>query len=101
MGLEMNAPDEYWLPSLNAVRVPDGIDDGEVCAELLERYDLEVASGLGDLDGEIFRIGCMGYSARPKNVVYVVTALGDVLEDMGADVDPGRGVTATRRALEG
>ncbi|NGM70811.1 alanine--glyoxylate aminotransferase family protein [Natronolimnobius sp. AArcel1] len=99
MGLEMNAPDEYWLPSLNAVRVPEGIDDGAVCSELLERYDLEIASGLGDLDGEIFRIGCMGHSARPENVIYVVTALGDVLESMGADVDPGVGVTATRTAL--
>ncbi|ELY97027.1 class V aminotransferase [Natrialba chahannaoensis JCM 10990] len=99
MGLEMNAPDEFWLPSLNAVRVPDGIDDGVVCAELIERYDLEIASGLGDLDGEIFRIGCMGYSARPENVIYVVTALGDVLESLGASVDPGSGVSAVRRAL--
>ena len=100
MGLEMNAPDEYWLPSLNAVRVPDGIDDGVVCEALLEQYDLEVAGGLGDLSGEIFRIGCMGHSARPENIIYVVTALGDVLESMDADVDLGSGVTATRRALE-
>ncbi|AHF99480.1 alanine--glyoxylate aminotransferase [Halostagnicola larsenii XH-48] len=100
MGLEMNASEDYWLPSLNAVRVPNGIDDGAVCEALLEQYDLEIAGGLGDLSGEIFRIGCMGHSARPENVIYVVTALGDVLESMGADVDPGSGVTATRRALE-
>ncbi|RQG89760.1 alanine--glyoxylate aminotransferase family protein [Natrarchaeobius halalkaliphilus] len=100
MGLEMNASEEYWLPSLNAVRVPDGIDDGDVCRELLERYDLEIASGLGDLDGEIFRIGCMGHSARPENVVYVVTALGDVLDRMGAAVDPSAGVTAVRRTIQ-
>ncbi|MFP8954939.1 pyridoxal-phosphate-dependent aminotransferase family protein [Natrialbaceae archaeon A-arb3/5] len=100
MGLEMNAPEEYWLPSLNAVRVPDGIDDGDVCTALLEEYDLEIASGLGDLDGEIFRIGCMGHSARPENVVYTLTALGDVLETMGADVDPERGVSAARRVLK-
>ena len=99
MGLEMNAPDEYWLPSLNAVRVPSGIDDGEVCGELLDKYDLEIAGGLGDLAGEIFRIGCMGYAARPKNVLYVVTTLGDVLESKGADVDPDAGVTAARNAL--
>ncbi len=101
MGLEMNAAEEYWLPSLNAVRVPDGIDDGAVCGRLLEEYDLEVAGGLGDLAGDIFRIGCMGHSARPKNVIYTVTAVGDVLESMGAAVDPGAGVTATRNALEG
>ncbi|MCU4753931.1 alanine--glyoxylate aminotransferase family protein [Halobacteria archaeon AArc-curdl1] len=99
MGLEMNAPEAYWLPSLNAVRVPDGVDDGDICADLLERYDLEIASGLGDLTGEIFRIGCMGHSARPENVLLVVTALGDSLEVHGADVDPDAGVAACRRAL--
>ena len=99
MGLEMNAPDEYWLPSLNAVRVPAGVDDGEACDALLEQYDLEVAGGLGDLAGEIFRIGCMGYSARPANVLYTVTALGDVLGSLGADVDPEAGVAAARSSL--
>ncbi|WP_418284813.1 pyridoxal-phosphate-dependent aminotransferase family protein [Halorubrum sp. DTA46] len=84
LGLEMNAPDEYWLPSLNAVQVPDGVDDGAVIDYLLEEYDLEIASGLGDLEGDIWRIGCMGYSARPKNVEYVLSALEDALEEQGA-----------------
>jgi alanine-glyoxylate transaminase/serine-glyoxylate transaminase/serine-pyruvate transaminase len=83
MGLEMNAPDEYWLPSLNAVRVPDGIDDGAITSYLLDEYDLEIASGLGALSGDIFRIGCMGYSAREKNVSYVLNALEDALREHG------------------
>jgi len=83
LGLEMNAPDEYWLPSLNAVRVPDGVDDGAVIDHLLEEYDLEIASGLGDLEGDVWRIGCMGYSARPKNVEYVLAALEDALAEQG------------------
>jgi alanine-glyoxylate transaminase/serine-glyoxylate transaminase/serine-pyruvate transaminase len=87
MGLEMNAPDDYWLPSLNAVRVPDGVDDGAVISHLLDEYDIEVASGLGDLAGEIWRIGCMGYSARPKNVAYLLSALADALTHEGYDVD--------------
>lgn len=99
MGLEMNAPDECWLPSLNAVRVPAGVDDGAVIETLLSEYDLEIASGLGDLAGEIFRIGCMGHSARPANVVYLVSALGDVLSRRGADVDVGAGLAATFDAL--
>ena len=85
MGLEMNAPDDLWLPSLNAVRVPDGVDDGAVISHLLEAYDLEIASGLGDLAGEIWRIGCMGYSARRKNVEYLLSALEDSLEREGYD----------------
>ena len=83
LDLEMNAPDEYWLPSLNAVRVPDGVDDGAVISYLLDEYDLEIASGLGALEGDIWRIGCMGYSARPKNVEYVLAALEDALAEQG------------------
>jgi len=99
MGLGLNPEDEYWLPSLNAVRVPDGVDDGAVIETLLENYDLEIASGLGDLEGEIFRIGCMGHSARPKNVTYLVNALGSVLEDEGADIDAAAGAEATAKKL--
>lgn len=99
MGLSMNAREEYWLPSLNAVRVPDGVDDGVVIEQLLQDYNIEIASGLGDLAGDIFRIGCMGYSARPKNVIYAVSALGEVLESEGAAVDVGEGVAATLEGL--
>ena len=99
MGLEMNVPTAHWLPSLNAVRVPDGIDDGEVCTRLLEAYDLEIAGGLGDLAGEIFRIGCMGHAANERNVLLTVRALGDVLESMGAAVDADAGLAATGDAL--
>ncbi|MFC3960029.1 pyridoxal-phosphate-dependent aminotransferase family protein [Halovivax cerinus] len=99
MGLAMNAPDAYWLPSLNAVCVPEGVDDGAICDAVLEGYDLEIAGGLGDLAGEIFRIGCMGHAARPENVVLTVTALGDALAEAGADVDTDAGVRAVRESL--
>jgi len=99
MGLELNPEEDYWLPSLNAVRVPDGVDDGAVISHLLSAYDLEIASGLGDLEGEIFRIGCMGHSARPKNVSYLVSALGEALESDGADVDADAGVEAAGAKL--
>ena len=99
MGLGLNPADEYWLPSLNAVRVPEGVDDGDVIDHLLDHYDLEIASGLGDLEGDVFRIGCMGYSANPENVIYVVNALGETLERLGADVDAEAGRAATLDAL--
>jgi alanine-glyoxylate transaminase/serine-glyoxylate transaminase/serine-pyruvate transaminase len=83
LGLEMNAPDAYWLPSLNAVRVPDGVDDAAVIEYLLEEYDIEIASGLGDLAGEIWRIGCMGHSARRKNVEFLLSVLEEALAEQG------------------
>jgi alanine-glyoxylate transaminase/serine-glyoxylate transaminase/serine-pyruvate transaminase len=99
MGLEMNAPDDYWLPSLNAVKVTEGVTDTDVTDYLLDQYDLEIATGLGDLDGDIFRIGCMGYSARPQNVSFLMGALGDALDEQGADVDVEAGLAATAQEL--
>jgi len=99
MGLGLNPEDDFWLPSLNAVQVPDGVDDGEVIAHALEHYDLEIAGGLGALSGDVFRIGCMGHGARPENVTLVVAALADAFETLGADVDTAAGLAATRQAL--
>ncbi|MFC4358996.1 pyridoxal-phosphate-dependent aminotransferase family protein [Halobium salinum] len=101
MGLEMNAADEFWLPSLNAVRVPDGIDDGAVIDYLLDRYDLEIAGGLGDLSGAVWRIGCMGHSARPKNVSYLLSSLADAIDaqDASVSVDADAGMEAMQTAL--
>ncbi|AKH98147.1 pyridoxal-phosphate-dependent aminotransferase family protein [Halanaeroarchaeum sulfurireducens] len=99
MGLELNPEDDYWLPSLNAVRVPAGVTDGEVIDYLLSEYDIEIAGGLGDLSGDIFRIGCMGHSCRPDNVAFLMTAFADALETLGADVDADAGIAAMRDVL--
>ncbi|MCX2818535.1 alanine--glyoxylate aminotransferase family protein [Haladaptatus sp. F3-133] len=99
MGLEMNSRDDAWLPTLNAVRVPDGVDDDTILRRLVEEYNIEISAGLGDLEGEILRIGCMGHSARAQNVLYLVDALGEILDDEGVDVSPGDAVAATSDAL--
>ncbi|MHB9288187.1 pyridoxal-phosphate-dependent aminotransferase family protein [Halobacteriales archaeon Cl-PHB] len=99
MGLGLNPEDDYWLPSLNAVRLPEGADDGAVIDYLLTHYDLEVAGGLGALSGDILRVGCMGHSARPSNVLTCLAGLGEALDAQGVDVDPGTGLEAARQRL--
>ena len=79
LGLELFPDRDHWLPSLNTVRVPDGVDDTAVIEFLLAEYDIEIASGLGDLSGELWRIGCMGYSARRQNVAALLTAMEEAL----------------------
>lgn len=100
MGSSLHVDDEYWLPTLNPVRVPSGVDDGAVIETLLDEYGIEIVGGLGALDGDIFRVGCMGHSARPKNITRFVPALGSVLSSAGADVDVGAGAAAVGTALE-
>jgi alanine-glyoxylate transaminase/serine-glyoxylate transaminase/serine-pyruvate transaminase len=83
LGLSMNPPADLALPTLNAVEVPDGVDDAAVIAHLRDEFDVEIASGLGGLAGDIWRIGCMGHSAREKNVAYLLDALEDALAAQG------------------
>jgi alanine-glyoxylate transaminase/serine-glyoxylate transaminase/serine-pyruvate transaminase len=67
--------------------VPDGVDDTAVIEFLMDEYDIEIASGLGALEGDIWRIGCMGYSARRQNVACLLTAMEEALEAQNFDVD--------------
>jgi alanine-glyoxylate transaminase/serine-glyoxylate transaminase/serine-pyruvate transaminase len=79
MGLEMLVAPEYRLPMLNAVKIPEGVDDRAVRGALLGRYRMEIGGGLGPLAGKIWRIGLMGYSSTRENVFLLLEALGDIL----------------------
>lgn len=98
MGLEMNAEDDYWLPSLNAVRVPEAADAGALTRQLLDEHGIEIAGGLGDLAGLIVRIGCMGYSARLENVERLIPALADGFAAQGVELDAATGLAAAQAA---
>ncbi|MGE3621442.1 MAG: alanine--glyoxylate aminotransferase family protein [Acidimicrobiia bacterium] len=80
LGLEILAPEGHRLPQLTAVRIPDGIDDAVVRAELLSVHGLEIGGGVGALAGKVWRLGCMGHTARPRNVALLLALLGEVLD---------------------
>ncbi|MDZ7753372.1 MAG: alanine--glyoxylate aminotransferase family protein [Gammaproteobacteria bacterium] len=100
MGLEFVVPEAARLPQLNAVKVPAGVDEAAVRKQLLERFGLEIGAGLGSLAGKVWRIGLMGHSARPANVLLCTSALESVLGSMGADIRRGEALAATEAALE-
>ena len=79
MGLELFATAGHRLPELTTVLAPDGADDAKVRGALLERYGLEIGGGVGAYAGKVWRIGCMGNTARPRNVALLLSALGEVL----------------------
>jgi alanine-glyoxylate transaminase/serine-glyoxylate transaminase/serine-pyruvate transaminase len=83
LGCELFAADGYRLPQLTTVWVPDGVDDAKVRATLLDRYGIEIGGGLGEFAGKVWRIGCMGHTARPRNVALLLGALREVLEEVG------------------
>ncbi|GAM64605.1 serine-pyruvate aminotransferase [Vibrio ishigakensis] len=80
LGIEFVVEEEQRLPQLNAVYIPQGIDDAEVRQRLLNNYNLEIGAGLGALAGKAWRIGLMGYGARRENVALCLRALEEVLK---------------------
>jgi alanine-glyoxylate transaminase/serine-glyoxylate transaminase/serine-pyruvate transaminase len=101
MGLEPVAEPDWWLPSLNTARLPEAphVEPDDVIDRMLTEHGIEIAGGLGDLAGEVLRIGCMGYGATPDNVTALVAALGDSLLALGVDVDADAGPAAVRASL--
>jgi alanine-glyoxylate transaminase/serine-glyoxylate transaminase/serine-pyruvate transaminase len=83
LGLELVVPMEYRLPSLTTVRVPDGVDELAVRRQLLQEYNIEIAGGLGAFKGKAWRVGLMGYSCRPENVLALLGALERILRRRG------------------
>lgn len=96
LGLNLVVPESERLPQLNAVRVPEGVDEARVRSRLLEQHDLEIGAGLGALAGRIWRIGLMGYSSRPGNVERCIRALGATLADEGVGVGVEEAIQAAR-----
>jgi alanine-glyoxylate transaminase/serine-glyoxylate transaminase/serine-pyruvate transaminase len=89
MGLSMIVPESERLPSLNTVRIPEGVDDLQVRKALLNDFRLEIGGGLGKFAGKAWRVGLMGHSSSKKNVILFLSALFSILNAQGVKVKPG------------
>ncbi len=100
MGLKFLVREGYRLPQMNAVHIPEEIRarEADVRKTLLTEFNLEIGAGLGPLAGKIWRIGLMGYSCKPENVMLCLSALGSVLSDMGLPVHVGEAEAAAHQA---
>ena len=79
LGLEMAVAEEWRLPQLNSVLIPEGLDDAVIRGRLLNEFDLEIGAGLGELAGKQWRIGLMGTSSNTVNINRCLTAFEAVL----------------------
>jgi alanine-glyoxylate transaminase/serine-glyoxylate transaminase/serine-pyruvate transaminase len=94
MGLELASQPGHQLWQLNAVRVPDGVEEAAVRRRLLDDFSIEVGAGLGPLKGKIWRVGLMGETSRRENVRAFLKALGKILNESGHRVDADAAVVA-------
>jgi len=81
VGLLPPAAERLW--TLNAVRVPDGVDEPAVRRRLLEEFGIEIGAGLGPLAGKIWRVGLMGAGSTLSNILLFLSAFERVLRAGG------------------
>lgn len=94
LGFQYAAEEGHQLPMLNAILIPEGVDDGAMRGALLERFGIEIGGGLGDFKGKAWRIGLMGHAAQKDNVLLLLSALEELLEEQGHSFTAGASTAA-------
>ena len=94
MGIGFVVKEGDRLPQLNAVWIPEGVDDAAVRKQLLGDFNLEIGAGLGALAGKVWRIGLMGHASRAENVIFCLSSLEAVLGRMQAPIHKGKALDA-------
>lgn len=79
LGLSMHVEKDYRLPTLTTVRIPTGVDGKAIARQLLNEHGIEIGGGLGELAGQVWRIGLMGFNSRKESVDQLLAALRQVL----------------------
>lgn len=75
LGFKYLVNEGFRLPMLNAVIIPEGVEEAKVRSRLLNEYNIEVGGGLGKFAGKIWRIGLMGESCTENHVNMLLSAL--------------------------
>ena len=100
LGLSFAVSPDIRLPQLNAVSIPEGIDEASLREQLLTRWQIEIGAGLGSLAGKVWRIGLMGQSACQSNVLALLAAMASCLAAQGMDVDSQAAIQAASQVYE-
>ena len=99
MGLVLHVEEKHRLPPLTTVSVPEGIDEMALRQGLLLEHNIEIGRGFGNLEGQVWRIGLMGYGSSEENVFALLYALETQLAKQGYGLDRGAGVAGAARAF--
>ena len=99
MGLELATDPKYQLNPITVVNAPEGVNEADVRARLLNDFNIEVSGGLGEFRGRVWRVGMMGNGARESSVLSLLSALEVILGDMDYEVAYGASVAAAQRSF--
>jgi alanine-glyoxylate transaminase/serine-glyoxylate transaminase/serine-pyruvate transaminase len=94
LGWRLFVDEPYRLPPLTTATPPEGVDEARLRRRLLEEHGIEIGGGLGPLAGKVVRIGLMGASSTPENLIRFLAAVETI-----TGAEPDSGTAAARRLL--
>ncbi len=100
LGLQLFADEAYASPTVTAVRSPTRADSRNLARVLRDEYDCVIAGGQGKLEGQIFRLGHMGF-VTIQDVTAMLGSLELALRRFSITAEPGTAITAALKAYAG
>ncbi|MBM4442737.1 MAG: alanine--glyoxylate aminotransferase family protein [Candidatus Rokubacteria bacterium] len=85
-------------PALTPVLAPRGIDSEQIVAAYSQTHNITIAGGQGEMKGQLFRLGHMGYAAD-FDVIVALSALEQVLASLGVPVDFGASIRGAQKVF--
>jgi aspartate aminotransferase-like enzyme len=83
-------------PAVTASKVPEGMSSADIIRQLLDKHNIQIAAGMGDMADRMIRISHIGIQAMPEPQLRTLHALAGVLNDLGYGCD----AETTRHAFE-
>src|SRR5213595_1270908 len=100
LGFQLYAQDGYRSNTVTSAVPPPGLDVNELRKVIDTRYGVVIAGGQGKMAGKMVRVGHLGAVAE-GDVVQVIWAIEQALEELDIAPADGRGVTAVTASTQG
>jgi (S)-ureidoglycine-glyoxylate aminotransferase len=100
LGLRLFGDQRHRMNNVVAVHIPEGVNGDAVRSAMLNDFAIEIGTSFGPLHGRVWRVGTMGYNARPDAVLLTLAALEQVLRAAGTSPVPGAGVSAAKEVYD-
>src|SRR5437868_4413615 len=97
VNLALFADEAHASPAVTAFRPPTRVDARNLIRVLREDYDTIVAGGQGKLEGQLVRVGHMGFVTMTDMVAFF-SALELALRDFNQPVESGQAIAAALRS---
>jgi aspartate aminotransferase-like enzyme len=100
LGFHLFAAEGYRSHTVTSALPPSGLDVNALRKLLDSKYGVVIAGGQGKMSGKMIRVGHLGAVAE-GDMVQVIWALEQALEELDVAPADGRGVAAVTNSLQG